>query len=292
MSSLARRVWPLNFIGLRARTAVLGSALRSCARAEAEGIARELLVIARGRPDSLAVPHLASRWTLLSAAQRSELTLIIGGDWPQLAEYLAADADPLTRASAARACAEVGGVGVLAGASIVKLLADPEQHVGDEAEKALASFMRALAERTLDQSGQAAARAAADAAIETFDRHRRTGALRAAIQHGLVARDGGLAGGVGGARGRWISDPDHPAHMVVRGLIRTSDDPAMRSCAWAWLKHPSLATACAQRLTRADGVADQSAVLERSHLALNPVRQAGLTCSSRVDERDFAGALP
>jgi hypothetical protein len=288
MSTLPRRVWPLKLIGLHARTAVLGSALRSCAPSEAEGLGRELLNIARKRPDSLAVPHLVSRWSLLSAPQRGELGLIIGTDWPELAAYMAADADPVTRAGVARACGEIGGPGVLAGASIVSLLADPDESVAEEAERTLGVFMRALADRTLDDKGQAAARSAADGAIETFDTHRRTGALRTAIQHGLVSR------GAPGAGGRWMNDADHPAHMVVRGLIRTSNDPAMRSCAWVWLKHPSLATACAQRLTRADGLADQSVVLERSHLALNPLRPAGLTGSSRVSERDFAsgGALP
>lgn len=288
MSSLSRRLWPLKFVGVSARTAVLGSALRSCAPSEAEGLARELLTIARRRPDSLAVPHLVSRWSLLSPPQRGELGLIVGADWPELAAYLSVDSDPATRASVARACAEIGGPGVLAGVSVVALLADADERVAEEAERALAVFMRGLAERTLDDKGQAAARSAADAAIETFDRHRRTGALRIAIQHGLVTRGGGASG----AGGRWMSDVDHPAHMVVRGLIRTSDDPAMRSCAWAWLKHPSLATACAQRLTRADSLADQSVVLERTHLALNPLRAAGLTSSNRVDERDFAGALP
>lgn len=288
MSSLSRRVWPLKFIGVNARTAVLATALRWCAPAEAEGLARELLAIARRRPDSLAVPHLAARWSLLSSPQRGELALIIGTDWPQLAAYLAQDPDPSTRASIALACSapEVGGLGVLAGASIVNLLADPDAAVAEVAEQTLASFMSALAQRTLDDKGQAAARAAADSAIETFDHHRRTGALRTAIQHGLVTRGGTPAGG------KWMNDADHPAHMVVRGLIRTSDDPAMRSCAWAWLKHPSLATACAQRLTRADSLADQSVVLERSHLALNPLRPAGLAGSSRVGEREFAGALP
>lgn len=289
MATLKRRLWPLKFIGVNARTAVLGAALRAAAPLEAEDLARELLSIARTRPDSLAVPFLVSRWSLLSAPQRGELALIVGADWPQLATYLAVDPDPRTRASAVSACGDSLGTGVQAGPTVVALLADADERVAEEAERTLALFMRALADRTLDAAGQAAARAAADAAIETFDKHRRTGALRVAIQHGLVSQGQGAAAG---GRGKWMTDAEHPAHMVVRGLIRTSEDPAMRSCAWAWLKHPSLATACAQRLTRADNLAEQSVVLERSHLALNPVRAAGLTSSSRVDERDFAGALP
>lgn len=290
MSTLSRRVWPLKFIGVTARTAVLGSALRAAAKDEAEGLAGELLTVARRRPDSLAVPHLVARWSLLSTAQRGELSLIVGADWPELVAYLAGDSDPLTRASVARACADVGGPGVLAGPTVVTLLADADASVAEEAERTLGSFMRALAERTLDDKGAAAARAAADSAIETFDHHRRSGALRLAIQHGLVVRGGANSSG----GGKWMADADHPAHMVVRGLIRTSDDPAMRSCAWVWLKHPSLATACAERLTKADHLAEQSVVLERAYLALNPQRAAGLTASNRVEERHFAsgGALP
>lgn len=287
MSTLKRRIWPLKFVGLHARTTLLGQALRAGSPDEAQELAAELLAIARHKPESLAVPFLVSRWTGLTLQQRSELALIVGTDWPELAAYLAAESDPISRASVARACADVGGLGVLAGSTIIALLADPEDRVAEEAERTLAVFMAGLAQRTLDAAGQAAARAAADAAIETFDKHRRTGALRLAIQHGLVTQGAPSTTG-----GRWMADTDHPAHMVVRGLIRTSDDPAMRSCAWAWLKHPSLATACAQRLTRADSTAEQSVVLERSHLALNPLRAAGFSRSSRVDERDYAGALP
>lgn len=277
----------MRLIGRHARTEVLGAALRATRDAqEAQALGSALLQTARLRPDSLAVPHLVSRWNTLGVSQRGELGLIIGSDWPELAAYMAQDADPVTRASVAQACGEIGGPGVHAGATIVQLLADADERVAECAEATLAVFMLGLAQRTLDDRGQAAARAAADAAIETFDKHRRTGALRIAIQHGLVSHTAAP-----GAM-KWMNDADHPAHMVVRGLIRTSDDPAMRSCAWVWLKHPSLATACAQRLTKADSLAEQSVVLERSHLALNPARAAGLVSSNRVDERDFAGALP
>ncbi|MFT3686183.1 MAG: hypothetical protein QM783_14885 [Phycisphaerales bacterium] len=285
MSTLARRVWPLRFIGTRSAIAVLGDALCAAGDDEVAQIADRLIAAARKRPDSLAVPHLVARWSLLTDAQRGELLMLIGGDWPQLADYLSKDADPRACAAVARAVAGAAGRAALAAPSVVHLLADADESVAQEAERTLTALMCGLADRTLDAAAQAAARSAADATIETFDRHRRTGALRAAIQHGLVSRSPSAAG-------KWIEDPDHPAHMVVRGLIRTSTDPAMRSCAWLWLKHPSLATACAERLTKADSLAEQSVVLEKSHLALNPRRAAGLAASNRVQERDFAGALP
>ncbi|MBY0309133.1 MAG: hypothetical protein K2Q09_10365, partial [Phycisphaerales bacterium] len=289
MSSLARRVWPLRWIGLAARTRVLAGALRLANADEAGDIAEELMGIARARPDSTAVPALVSRWSALTARQRSELALIVGADWPMLLTYLGTDPDPLTRASVAAACGEVGGPAVMAAPTLVGFLADGDEGVAANAERSLGAFMRMLGERTLDGRAREAVLIAADGAIESFDRHRRSGALRAAIAHGLVA-----PGGVGGARGRgrWMSDPDHPAQMVVRGLIRTSEDPAMRSCAWVWLKHGSLATACAERLTQSDSLAEQSVVLERSHLALNRVRARGLSASGRVDEKRFTGALP
>jgi len=298
LGSLAQRAGPLVWLGRWRQSAALAAALQAAGPEEVATIAGLILSDIehpRGRPALLAV---LARWNDLSAEQQASVAPALEPRWPELAAELRTSKRASDRLGLSSFLADRGIVG---GASLlVASLGDAHAPVGDAAQRGLEGLVaRALAGQ-LGAGEQWGVLAAADRTIESFDTHRRTGAFRSALKlwpwglgYGASRSADVLASSpsLTHALGQWMSDEQHPAHMVLRGMIRKGDDPQMRTTAWLWLKHPALRAACVDRLSQPASAAQHAPVLSRAHLLLNPARAAGLA-KAKLTPGQIAGMLP
>lgn len=276
------------------RAAVLAESIRWADEADVPLIAKRLMPLARRDPSGPAIPALATRWPVLPASDQTELKGLIGADWPHLVAHLAGSSRSSERAAAMKLAHEFCP---LAACHVAQgLLADADPATADAAENVLAEGAR-LAPAASHQQ-RADLRESLEAVIENFDRHRRTSALRLAIRHGgLADRPVSMA---------WMKDEQHPAHLVVRGLLRRGsvgeaakpsspqELASLRACALSWLKYPALASACRDRLSMQAALPEHAAVLHRSYLLLNPLRESQLSPKpgAMADAQAFVAAMP
>ncbi len=170
--------------------------------------------------------------------------------------------------------------GVLA-PQLVSLLAQSQTSVGGAAEAALARLTQGLIEARADGRAILAGpvgQALVDAG-ERFRVHRRAGVIelitRAIVSGVRLTASPGSADRPG-CPPAWLLDHDHAALSALRRHIRAGvDDPRTHGAAWLLLKAPTMAGACADRLSAA-AAADLEALGRRAYLAANPVRACQL----------------
>lgn len=193
----------------------------------------------------------------------------------QLVERFLSDPAALRRASTVALIARLGAP------DLFRLL--PAAVGDDDARVALAAAaaLHGLADRA---PSSAELHLAVHAAAGRYGEHRRSDVLDALIlahARSPVAAQRGLP--------EWFSDPDHPALMGLRRVLRRAQHPRARWTAWRWLKHPSLAGAASEQLTLpAARAADAAALspldwLSQSHLVNHPARLAALAKLIRPD---------
>lgn len=106
--------------------------------------------------------------------------------------------------------------------------------------------------------------------IDSFANHRARGVIWCA----MMLLDRSAAAHPTSTLAAWLRDKDQPSLPALRGVIRWSAKPLARLRAWEWLPIEHLATAAADRLTRAQTILEHDLLLSRHHLALRPGRAA------------------
>lgn len=147
-------------------------------------------------------------------------------------------------------------------------------HSDDRIALAVEQSIERLVEKSASMPPHAVASisAALAAAVDSFGEHRRRGILRAAV--GIWGTPAGLWHlEHTGANAAWWTDDAHPAHLGLRSLIRRDGSPEMTRAALAWLRAPTLAPACRDRLWSIGTPADRERLLTLSHLLYHPARR-------------------
>lgn len=248
----------------------------------------------------LALGALAQGWGRLPLMARRAAVAVGVGRWHAVIGGLHTDPRAEVRASIADLSFDAGDAR-LAGVA-AELLGDVDSGVASKAERAVVGL--ALRARTFD--GDAAGKredvrareamvgladpwglegeadavyAAVTTGCRRFEEHRKRGVILAAVI--LLGRNAARFGGPRGAGdGRaalatWFNTADEETLNVIRSVLASTSMPLMRVRALEWLARPSLAGACARRLSRATTVEVHNAVLEASHLLLRPARRVG-----------------
>jgi hypothetical protein len=285
MPELARRLAVLRWIGRSRRPTVHAAALRAAEGAEVPQLAAQVMRDCYDQATPAQLAALIGAWDHLPVDHKRYVQDLAAPAWEDICTSLADD--PLVR-NRFGLMAAVGEGPVVQGATVaVALLADRDATVADAAERALSELARLARSAALTDAERERVLTSMDRAIETFDAHRRTGVLRTAI------RLAPLAAGSPGARARqaWMNDPTHPAHLVLRGIIKRGDDPALRWCAWSWLKYDALAPACIERLGQRSDASTYEQVLTRWPLLLHSAR-TGAMVKARMTQTQAAAMLP
>lgn len=275
----------LRWLGPSRELTVLSTALRASDGAERASIAQPLIdaIAKQETPAPQLVLSLAACWDDLSEPQQEQIRPWMATRWPEVISTLAADADPRARAASMRLLAEVGGGAAIGCAkNAVDLLADADPLTADRAEAALLELIRVARTPGATDLERETVIAAVDQALENFDRHRRSGVLRAAVKLMPVA---------GGRTMAWMNDPQHPALMVMRGLIRRGTESDLRASAWSWLKVEGLAPACVERLAQPVPIDQHAPVLEKSFLLLHPARARAMA-RAKLTPQQIAAVFP
>ncbi|MBY0311410.1 MAG: hypothetical protein K2W85_05025 [Phycisphaerales bacterium] len=241
------------------------------------------LVESHAGPRAMAI--VAGVWTRLDPKHRVRVVALGHGVWPEACAITAIDPDPAARASVATligALCEPRALGLLK-----RLLADRDPLVAEAAGLAVMTIAdRSMQDPPLDLAGRTGVREAVAEGVCAFDRHRRRETLGALLR--MCATPVGLKGCRSHLEGL-IDDGEHPAHMVLRGMLRRGDALATREAAWSCMSIEPWRSACIDRLglsTDSEGVAR---VLERGHLLANPARATAL---ARVRESVRRGRSP
>lgn len=236
-----------------------------------------------------ALAEVVRRWMVIPADVKPA-ALAIGRDrWPAAVRQVGPDA-AAARGIAALAL-ETFDPGFIPG--LIDLLDAPNLQSGLYVERSLVELVRrsagvepalvaaAGARSSGPESTEASeapgspARVALEAdiarAVAAFPRHRARGVIWCALmllEPASLARQSELRS--------WLEDKEQPGLPALRGVIRWSAKPLARLRAWEWLRLDHLATAAADRLTRAQGPREHELVLARAHLATHPRRAARL----------------
>lgn len=278
----------LGRLGGRARVGALARAISSPTDPSSTAAAAELLRLAdreRKRAGAAALTALVSRWAGLGPENRRAIIAAASARWSVIVQSLAADPDPIARRALALLAAACPDPAIIS--AVPALLVDADPTVAEEAERALLATARTLVDLT-EVSQDAAADAIARAAAAFADHRRRgvAGALAIALTRPRFGAPGGPFNSI-------MADEGHPIHAELRTVIRRSTEPESRMWAWVLLKHPTLAPACLARLAQRDDLGATQAVLERSHLIVNPDRQQAIAgMSHRVGSQDSPGLMP
>ncbi len=272
---------------LRAEVAGYRLALQDAGQSQVGVIVDRLLELAdtEAAPDALAL--IAGVFDRLEPAKRERALLNGHGSWGKACAAAAIDVNAETRLSAAtligRIC-ERDTFGLLR-----ELLADQDERV---AERAAASMI-AIADRStqtpaLDSETLAAVERTVVRSVGEFDRHRRReaiGALLSICSSPAAIRAAGME-----LKG-WLADKEHPAHMILRGMLRRGDGLASRESAWLWLGRAEHRAGCVERLSSPCDTDGHERVLVRGHLLHNPARRAALAGAAERERKRRTGGL-
>jgi hypothetical protein len=282
--SLVRRLRPGR------RLFALAETLKACGPQEAEHLAPELLeLLARHRrPEVTSTTALV--FSRLPAQARSAALCVAGPALVAAAAHLDLT-DPLARRSVAALAA--GTADPALASRLTDLLRDADPEVVADAEHAVIDIADALA-AAADPQTPAAFAAMLDA-VDAYDRHRRKGVLLAALR--MLGTPAGLARATTGPeapRAAWLQDPTHPAQHAIRSLLRRSDTPEVAAAALVWLRLPTQAAACRERLLAAASVAEHESVLRWCHLMAHPARRRVMrpAPSGRLADATWSVHLP
>ncbi len=265
-----------------------GLALAGASPEQTAHICDSLLELAdtRSGPDALAI--VAGVWTRLEPGHRARVVGRGQGVWPRACAIAALDPNPTARASVATL------VGVLcdphAMSLLHALLSDRDPIVAEQAGAAVLALATRLGqEPALDPVAREAVRRTVAQCAGGFDAHRRRETLGALLL--VLGPTPAAARGSREHARTLLADADHPAHMVLRGMLRRGDALATREAAWMCMTIDAWRTACVDRLglsTDADGI---GRVLERGHLLANPDRSAALERSREGVRRGRCSGL-
>lgn len=237
-----------------------------------------------------ALAEVARHWLLIPADLRPAALAIGRGRWPDAVRAVGPDA-AAARGIAALAL-ETGDPGLIPG--LIDLLATPGLQSGLYVERSLVELVRRTAgidpalvtgpgsrppseeeepraPWTRGSLGRRELEAQIARAVAAFPEHRARGVIWCALMlldPPVAARSGPLSA--------WLHDKDQPGLPALRGVLRWSAKPLARLRAWEWLHLDHLATAAADRLTRAQDLREHELILTRAHLARHPRRAARL----------------
>lgn len=268
--------------GYRARIAALAAGLKVAGPSEVEAIAAELIDELDRRPRRREpLDALAGAWDRLTPAAREAALAVGGAHWPEAVDGMLASPLPGVRRGGASL---VGTLGLTSKApALVELLAESGE-AGDAAEQTLRDLMGD------GSAGGAALSAALREIVLTADRHQRSSLL---LLPAKVVRARGVlaAGAVSVPLREWLKDAEHPAHLVMRSVMRRARDSRLSALAWRWLASKGLGSACAARLAEATTPDAHAAVLEAWHLWAHPARERALLRLKRSDSA-LPAAMP
>lgn len=262
----------------------LVSSLQRPASSPDDRLLRGVVFWAKSRPENgaelakAALLHLARVWTCLSADARATALLVGRGFWRDAVESASRHPSPRARESAASLVADLADPSL--GDVLAHLVTDPLESVSNAAQASLVL----LARRAVEQSPSRGIGPLGDVVAEllrTYDRHRKRGVLLAAawLLDPLAVSDAAPSK----ALRDWLADPDDPAHLAFRSLIRRAPEGFLLNRAWGWLAVPAVARPSLERVA-AVKPDDLPQLLERSHLAARPQR-ASLLRSLRPRRR-------
>lgn len=89
---------------------------------------------------------------------------------------------------------------------------------------------------------------------------------------------------------RLLSERNHPSHMPMRTVLRTTAAPILRERALRWLVVDSIAGVAGARLEVAESIAEHRAVLDTMHLCVRPLRGSALK-RVRIASRQEGGRV-
>lgn len=222
--------------------------------------------------EPVSLVRIVSRWGVMSDDARSMAWSLGGEHIRGVVERGLREGPSHLRAGALLAVAD-RPVTELAGA-VSDILRDPDSSEGDRrnAASALDSLSRSA---HLDDTGRRNVLAALARSAEAADVHRCAGVISALVRMAALQP---AAWRTERPNMTWLSEPDHPAVMMLRGILRRGGEPVVGAAAWRLIVEPTLSGACAERL-RAPLPGDSVAWrMDRSFLLLNP-RRAALTRS-------------
>lgn len=253
----------------------------------------------RARHAETALWQLAIGWGRLSVDQRRLAVALGRTRWIATVKQLAADSDPNARIQAIEIAKDTGDPGF--GVMVCGMLSDEHSGVRIAADKALIALVLGMfghLDRGLLGEEFAAIRdrvrtpmlgdpsvlelercsmlsAIADAAW-SFASHRCRSPLLASLL--LMDRQGGTAieRRVFEKMRRLLSERNHPSHMPMRTVLRTTPAPILRERALRWLVIEPIAGVASARLEVAESMDEHRAVLERMHLCVRPKRAKAL----------------
>jgi hypothetical protein len=271
----------------RAEVAGYRLALKDAGPSQVGVIVDRLLELAETEANIEALTLVASVFDRIEASKRDRALVTGHGLWGKACGAAAIDVDPDARLSAAtligRICeSETFG-------PLREMLGDQDERV---AERAGASLL-AIAERAadapaLDGETLGAIERMVIRSVGNFERHRRReamGALLAICSSPAAIRAAGPE-----LRG-WLADREHPAHMILRGMLRRGDGLTSRESAWLWLGCGEHRAGCVERLSAPCDASGHERVLINGHLLHNPARRAALAGAAERDRKRRTSGL-
>ncbi|MBL0870106.1 MAG: hypothetical protein IBJ18_05960 [Phycisphaerales bacterium] len=230
------------------------------------------LAFLQRQKEPASLPRIVARWGVMSDDARS-MAWSLGGEHIRAAVERAVRFGPAHLRAGALLAVGDRPISELADA-VAEILRDPTSSETDRrsAEATLDTLSRCV---HLDDRGRQLVVAALARSAEAADVHRCAGVISALVR--MAALQPAAWRAVRPSMS-WLSEPDHPAVMMLRGILRRGGEPVVGAAAWRLIVEPTLSGACAERL-RAPLPGDSVAWrMDRSFLLLNP-RRAALTRS-------------
>ena len=267
----------------------------------------------RARHADTALRALATGWTKLSTHDR-RLALGLGRRrWIAIVKELSADPDPAIRTNALQIAMDTSDPGF--GVMVCSMLGDEHQKVRLAADRALLGLVLGMFKhlepdmlgedyvkirdrattpmlgdpKVLELERCSMLVAIADAAW-SFATHRCRSPLLASLL--LMDRQGAtkIERKAFEKMRRLLSERNHPSHMPMRTVLRTTPAQILRERALRWLVVDPIAGVAASRLDVAESIAEHRAVLEHMHLSVRPRRMRALR-KVRIGARQDKGSI-
>ncbi|MGJ8635228.1 MAG: hypothetical protein ACSHX5_00080 [Phycisphaerales bacterium] len=253
----------------------------------------------RARHADDALRMLATGWAKLPIETRS-LALSLGRSrWIRVVRLLGADSDPTLRIGALTIARDTADPAL--GVMVCSMLSDEHQKVRLAADRTLMAMVLGMFKglergmlgeeyesirdravipmlgdpRVLELERCAMLSAIADAAWSFAD-HRCRSPLLASLL--LMDRKGGTALERRAFKKmqRLLSERNHPSHMPMRTVLRTTPAPVLRGRALRWLVIDPISGVASARLAVAETIEEHRAGLELMHLCIRPARAKAL----------------
>tara|TARA_R110000868_G_scaffold241497_2_gene496315 strand:+ start:62036 stop:64159 length:2124 start_codon:yes stop_codon:yes gene_type:complete len=267
----------------------------------------------RARHADAALRALAEGWGKLPTEVR-KIALSLGRSrWVKVTKELSTDADAQTRITALSIAKDTDDPAF--GVMVCSMLSDEHSRVRLSADRTLIAMVlgmfgnldaemlgedfanirdrrvtRMLGDPSVLELERCSMLAAIADAAWSFSSHRCRSPLLASLL--LMDRQGGTAieKRAFEKMRRLLSERNHPSHMPMRTVLRTTPAPILRERALRWLVIDPIAGVASARLEVAESEAEHCAVLDQMHLCVRPLRAKGLK-RVRVATRQVDGAV-